>query len=237
MKDFLKKILGEKFIETLSRAKKQYFDGYSIKIYSQDGEDIILKEFFLSNKIEKGFYVDIGAHHPKRFSNTYMFYKKGWRGINIDAMPESMKLFNKKRKRDINLELGISEKEDNLTYYMFDESGLNGFSKEISELRDQNSNYKLIGEKKIKTYPLSYILDKYLPQNQKIDFMNIDAEGLDLEVLKSNNWNKYKPAYILVEITINDLEEILKDEIYVFLKKMNYFLVSKTYRTCIFKLK
>ena len=70
--------------------------------YSQNGEDLILNRF-LENK-KNGFYIDIGAHHPIRFSNTYLFYKKGWRGINIDAMPGSMDLFNKIRSRDINIE-------------------------------------------------------------------------------------------------------------------------------------
>src|SRR6186713_1276577 len=77
------------------------FDKYYSISYSQEGEDLILKRFF--SEKSGGFYVDVGAHHPKRFSNTYMFYKEGWSGINIDAMPGSMKLFNKVRSKDINL--------------------------------------------------------------------------------------------------------------------------------------
>jgi len=152
-------------------------------------------------------------------------------------MPGSMKVFERCRGRDINLEVGISEKAGMLNYYMFDEPCLNGFSKELSEYRDVNSPYKLLSQKEIKTYPLDVILDKYLPENKKIDFMNIDVEGLDFEVLQSNNWDKYKPTFLLVEIIINDLEDLFKDEVYIFLKKMNYVLIAKTYRTCIFKLK
>lgn len=85
-----------------------HWDKFFEKSYSQEGEDLILKRFF-SNK-EKGFYIDIGAHHPKRFSNTYLFYSKGWNGINIDAMPGSMRLFNQIRKRDLNLEVPIAKK-------------------------------------------------------------------------------------------------------------------------------
>lgn len=229
----LKKIMGEKLSNKLKKLKRKYLDNYSIKIYSQDGEDIILKEFF-SGK-EKGFYVDIGAHHPLRLSNTYLFYKKGWSGINIDAMPGSMKIFNKKRRRDINLEVAISDKEEILTYYMFDEPGLNGFSKELSIKRDSNTKYKIIGKKEIKTIPLSKILDKYLPPKMKIDFMNIDVEGLDLQVLKSNDWNKYIPEFILIECTETDLRRIQKEPIYLFLTKKGYVLIAKTYRTCIFR--
>ena len=88
---------------------KEYFD-YK-KSYAQDGEDVALAAFYDTQKGYKGFYVDIGAHHPKRFSNTYFFYKKGWSGINIDAMPGSMHGFRLLRTRDINLEMGISREK------------------------------------------------------------------------------------------------------------------------------
>ena len=120
--------------------------GNATKILSsfsaKEGEDIILSEFF-PNKTD-GFYVDVGAHHPMRFSNTHMFYKKGWRGINIDAMPGSMKAFERKRPRDINLEIGVSGKEGEMTFYMFDDPALNGFSMEISKDRDKNSNFEIL---------------------------------------------------------------------------------------------
>lgn len=233
MKELIKKILGKKVALKLYMLKKEFIDGFTTKIYSQEGEDIILSEFFPGQTY--GFYVDIGAHHPMRFSNTYMFYKRGWRGINIDAMPGSMKAFNRKRFRDINLEMGVSGKEGEMTYYMFDDFALNGFSKDLSKDRDKNSNFEILKERKIKTYPLSKILDEYLPENQKIDFMSIDVEGLDLMVLKSNNWGKYLPSYILVESIGDDIESIIKNPIYLFLKKKQYTIVAKTYRTLIFK--
>jgi len=95
LKIILPKTLKNKFIEI----NNNYFDGYALKSYSQEGEDMILRRLF--EKQLTGFYVDVGAHHPKRFSNTYFFYKQGWHGINIDAMPGSMKLFEKIRPRDI----------------------------------------------------------------------------------------------------------------------------------------
>lgn len=212
---------------------KIFFRSFCNKYYSQEGEDIILNEF-LGNK-NKGFFVDVGAHHPKRFSNTYLFYKKGWNGINIDPMPKSMKLFNIFRKRDINLELGISNNEGTLLYYIFDEPALNGFSKTISVDRAKNTKYKIIGKINIKTYPLKNILEKHVPKGINIDFLSIDVEGLDFEVLESNDWNKYKPTYILIEILGKNLDEIVYDKIYVYLKNLNYNLIAKTSRTCIFK--
>ena len=106
--------------------------------YSQEGEDILLNKIFSGKK--EGFYIDIGAHHPKRFSNTYLFYQKGWQGINVDCMPGSMKLFKKLRPRDINLELGVSENESEKDYYVFNDTALNSFSKEHSEKLSQAEN-------------------------------------------------------------------------------------------------
>jgi len=233
MKRFLIGLLGNKLSIKLYLFKKEYIDGFTTKIYSQEGEDIILSEFF-PNKTD-GFYVDVGAHHPMRFSNTHMFYKKGWRGINIDAMPGSMKAFERKRPRDINLEIGVSGKEGEMTFYMFDDPALNGFSMEISKDRDKNSNFEIIEERKIKTYPLSKILNKYLPKDQKIDFMSIDVEGLDMMVLESNDWKRYSPRYLLVECIGDTVEDIMQDKIYRFLSEKGYKIVGKTYRTLILR--
>ncbi len=233
MKRFLQGLLGNRLSIKLYLFKKEYIDGFTTKIYSQEGEDIILSEFF-PNKTD-GFYVDVGAHHPMRFSNTHMFYKKGWRGINIDAMPGSMKAFERKRPRDINLEIGVSGKEGEMTFYMFDDPALNGFSMEISKDRDKNSNFEIIEERKIKTYPLSKILNKYLPKDQKIDFMSIDVEGLDMMVLESNDWKRYSPRYLLVECIGDTVEDIMQDNIYRFLSKKGYKIVGKTYRTLILR--
>ena len=200
--------------------------------YSQNGEDLILNRF-LDNKKE-GFFVDVGAHHPIRFSNTFLFYKKGWSGINIDAMPGSMAAFNKIRPKDINVEKGIALKNDKLTFYQFNESALNTFSKEEAFSKNKDG-YKIIKRNLIEVDTLENILDKYMPINTKIDFLNIDAEGKDEEVLISNNWVKYKPSYILVEI----LREVYlgknNSSIKKFLKTKGYIPINKIYDTYIFK--
>mgnify|MGYP000386209437 CR=1 FL=1 len=208
---------------------------HSVISYAQEGEDIILNRF-LNNK-ETGFFVDIGAHHPKRFSNTFNFYKKGWRGINIDAMPDSMIAFKKERPEDINLEIGISKTKKELNYYMFNEPALNTFSEVEAKRKDGLGTYKIIEKRTVITYPLVAILDKYLGENQVIDFISIDAEGLDLEVIQSNNWDKYRPTYVLVEdLKKYELEELLlSSELYKTMLSHNYKLVAKTFNTLFFK--
>ena len=206
---------------------------YSQKSFSQEGEDLVL-EHFMGNKMG-GFYVDVGAHHPFRFSNTYYFYKKGWKGINIDATPGSMVQFDKYRPRDINLEIPIANNNQKIDYYIFDEPALNGFSATLSKNRDKNTPYKIKTIVKLKTQKLSQVLDKYLPMGTVIDFLTIDVEGYEQAVLTSNNWVKYQPKFILVEILFSRIDNVQNSQIYKFLTKKQYSLIAITGRTFIFK--
>jgi FkbM family methyltransferase len=205
------------------------------KSYSVEGEDIILYKHMPDEK--KGFYVDIGAHHPKQYSNTYLFYKKGWAGINIDAMPNSMNLFKKYRKRDINLELGVSLNEGELLFYTFDKPVYNTFSAEKKDEYLKNG-IKLDSTVKVSTMPLSKILDQHLPQYQKINFFSIDVEGFDMDVINSNNWSKYRPDYIVVEdhhLVNKSLLDIQTSETNHLLMNLNYIPIAKAFYSVIYK--
>ncbi len=199
--------------------------------YAQEGEDLVLRRFISK---DRGFFVDIGAHHPKRFSNTYFFYKKGWAGVNVDALPGSMVIFKKFRPRDINIEAGISNDNKVINFYTFTESAYNTFSKELADSCIlQGGVLKEVIE--LKTIKLSELLDTILPKETAIDFLNIDVEGLDLAVLESNNWDKYKPKYILVESLGFSIEKLNESSVYNFLKDKHYRLVAKTLNTLFFE--
>jgi hypothetical protein len=165
-------LLPPKILAILRFIKNRYMLDYSSKTFSQEGEDVILRRIFQSK--EEGFYVDVGAHHPFKYSNTYIFYKKGWTGINLDAMPGSMILFEKYRPRDINLEIPIGNSEGNLTYNIFNDKALNGFSKEISDKREIDNEYYIEAKIEMKVTKLSTILNEYLPKNKEIDFLMVD---------------------------------------------------------------
>ena len=140
--------------------------------YSQEGEDLILKSMFEDRgRGHKGFYVDVGALHPYRLSNTAFFYEKGWSGINIEPTPTAIELFKKHRPRDINLNLGVGNGTAELTFYCFDEPALNSFSKELSEERHNTSKFKITGEVKIPISPLSVILDEHLPKSKGYEIL------------------------------------------------------------------
>lgn len=201
--------------------------------FSQMAEDLIVAQLFEDKK--RGFYVDVGAFHPTLYSNTYVFYQKGWRGLNIDAMPRSMELFKKLRPRDINIEVAISNAQKEGQYHISNSGALNTFSKERVRAIKKMHEYLIINKIKIKTVPLSFVLGKYLPKKQNIDFMSIDVEGLDLQVLKSNDWTRYRPKVIIVEALTFNLDEPKKNQVYLFLKKKRYELVAKSDKSLIFK--
>jgi len=145
-----------------------------------------------------GFYVDVGAFHPTLFSNTYFFYLNGWSGINVEARPGSKALFDKVRPRDVNLEVGVSRERASLTYYFIGEnSPMNSFSRDFLKQIQMLDHVK--SEISIPTAPLAEILEQHLPKGQAIDFLNVDVEGHDLEVLESNDWQRFRPRIVVVE--------------------------------------
>jgi len=174
----------------LNQFLRRMFDGS----YSQYGEDLIIDKL-LSNK-SLGFYVDIGASHPMKFNNTYMFYLRGWNGINIDPNPSSKEAFDMIRSRDINYTLGIANKTAKMPFYMMDESMYSTFSKKEAD-ESILSGKKLNGVVPVKVKKLKDVLTKINPKH--IDFMSIDTEGYDFDVLQSNDWKKYKPTVLCVE--------------------------------------
>lgn len=165
--------------------------------YSQNGEDIILNAIFPNDY--KGFYVDVGAHHPYRISNTYLLFTRGWHGVNIDANPETINMFKRARPHDTNLNIGVSGNSDYLNYHSFSDPAVNTFSAIEAEKWKNKKWIKYLGAKEVRTDTLANILSKNLPENQIIDVLSIDVEGLDFDVLKSNDWKLYQPRVIIVE--------------------------------------
>jgi FkbM family methyltransferase len=216
----------------LARMRARVMDIHAIKSYSQEGEDMILRRIFDGK--QQGFYVDVGAHHPRRFSNTHSFYKAGWRGINIEPNPVAMQEFLSARTRDINLQYGVADSARASTYYLFDDSALNTFDREIVDSRIAGTPYKLTGTLEVPVERLDTLLLKHLPRNQRIDFLSIDVEGLDLQVLYSNDWQLYRPRCVLVESRDTTIEDVIRGEIFRFMNSQGYELFAKTFNTLIF---
>jgi FkbM family methyltransferase len=175
-----------------------------------------------------GFFVDVGAHHPFYLSNTFLFYRLGWTGINIDAMPGSMKKFQALRPRDINLEIAISDHSNALTFYEFDHESMNGFVENIAAFAAEHPQIRVLNKHTIQTCPLKEVLAKHLPPGQPIDFLSVDVEGLDLQVLQSNDWTRFRPAVVVAEdVEAADLAGIARSRISDYMRDQSYIPVSR----------
>ncbi len=203
-------------------------------IFSQFGEDLII-ESIISNK-KDGIYVDIGANHPIKFNNTFLFYKKGWRGINIEPNPNRFFLFKLFRKKDINLNIGIGKENSTLDFYIFKEDTLCTFEKDVAK-KYQNMGHKLKKIKKINVFSLKEIFIKNL-KHRNIDILTIDTEGYDMEVLKSNDWNIYRPDLIILETLEYKKDRTGKKLNYLFdpyMESIGYNKIADTYINTIYK--
>jgi len=148
-----------------------------------------------------------------------------------------MRLFQRVRPKDINVEAGVSSNRQLLTYYAFNEPALNTFDKDLA-LKRVGGIYSIVKEVKIMCAPLRELLDEHLPANTRIDLLTVDVEGLDYDVLRSNDWSRYSPEFILVEcMKFATLDHASADPVVALLSEHHYSVVAKTMHTVLFRLK
>ncbi len=206
-------------------------DDYKVS-YAQNREDLILEAFF--PEIEKGTYIDIGANHPVRHSVTKRFYDKGWRGMNIEPNPDLFKLIEKHRPEDINLNIGIGSEPGELSFRIYHSldglAGLSTFSDVMKRAYEKNNSAqtKSYTDIKTKVLPLKNVLSQH--KVGKIDFLRINVEGFEHEVLEGNDWTKFRPQMICIEAThlVRDWHDLLAKVGYktVFNDGLNDYLIA-----------
>ena len=212
--------------------KKIYYEKYTKKSYSISNVDLVIERIF-KNKND-GIYIDVGCNHPIKYNNTYLLYKKGWHGLNIDLDKKSIDQFNKLKKRDINILTLVTsiDNEEKELYYYHERSAINTISKELAKSRNQR--HKEI--KKIKGISLNSIIENSKFKESKINLLSIDIENYEYEALKNFNFDKYEIDVIVTEITdINvknleiynlSLENIVETNLYKLMLKNNYKLIN-----------
>lgn len=208
-------------------------DPYASRSYAQEGEDLVLRRYFEGRR--RGFFVDVGAHHPRRFSNTYLSYRLGWRGINVEPNPELAALFTRERPGDVTLALGVSDAPGTLTYFRFNEPALNSFDATLSRERDGAGGYHIIGTSQVQVVPLSGILTEHLPPGTAIDLLTVDVEGHDLAVLRSNDWTRFRPTVVLAEALGTSLADVAGSDLHTYLAAQGYELFGKTVHTLFYR--
>ena len=199
----------------------------NIKFFSSHSQFNEEKKIFKLFK-KKGTYLDLGCFHPIRYNNTFLLFKSGWSGINIDLNPLSIELFNVARPNDVNICTAISDKESVKNLYFYHNlSPINTLSKKHTLLVKDIFGTNYLQKKKIRTQKLNSLLKKN--NIKKIDYFNIDIEGYELQVLKTIDFDYFDIKVICVEI-ITSSKNIKKKEkkIIQFLKKKKYTFKFKT---------
>ena len=202
--------------------KELYYNKYSKKSFSISSVDLIIGRLF--SNFNCGIYLDIGCNHPIKYNNTYLLYKKGWKGINVDLDSESIKQFNLMRKNDHNVNALVTSKdnEEKDLYFYHKRSAINTISKVLAEKRE-NKPKKI---KKLKGVSINTIIENSPFRNEKINLLSIDIENYEFEALKEFNFAKYNIDVIVSEVTDidsskfelynNSLEKITKILTYIF---------------------
>ena len=185
--------------------------------YAQNFEDVILSRVFADKK--EGCYVDVGAQHPLYDSVTKAFYDRGWQGINIEPVKEYYELLAKERERDLNLNLAVGETESELDFFELEGTGLSTFDRATAERLAAEEGYN-INSYQVPVVKLADILEQHL--NCQIDFLKIDVEGWEEQVILGNDWSKFRPTVIVVEATIPNSPTRTETNITEILKEQNY---------------
>lgn len=191
--------------------------------FSQFGEDLLILSYFSNYKaLErfKGFYVDIGAFHPFKLSNTVLLYKLGWHGLNIDCDQDKIELFNRLRPRDINVCAAIANSNKEMTLLRYPMSATNRLSNKYADEQLSLCGEVPVDQLVIKTKSLETVLLENNLENNRIDYLNIDVEGMELEVLEGIDFSKRMPQLISIEIMNSENFQLINQ----FLEKYRYIV-------------
>ena len=201
--------------------------------WAQEAEDLLLVSLHEQMPPRSRFYVDVGAHHPQRFSNTWLFYQQGWRGINIDPVPGVMDEFKRVRPRDINLEVAISDRVGTARFFIFDETAVSTMSESLAKEREEETPYRITTELDVPTRTLTSVLEEHQPPGDLIDFMTVDVEGHELKVVRSLDWTRWRPTFLLIEAL--DAEDAHADLVAETIAEIGYRRVVQTPRTVFYR--
>jgi FkbM family methyltransferase len=181
---------------------------YADETFSQCGEDRILAFLFWQLAIPTPRYLDVGTWHPCVGNNTYLFYRAGARGVCVEPNPDLVPLIREKRPGDEVLNVGVSAEESGpCHYYVFEDGSHNTFDAELAAARARSGREPILKEMSVPVVSLESIITDYFPDG--LELLSLDTEGLDLALLKSLNYKKYRPLAICAE-TVEFSETLAK---------------------------
>jgi len=204
--------------------------------YSQFGEDMVIEALLTTHRrIDAGTYVDVGAFDPWRYSNTALLHTAhGWRGVNIDPSSDAIAAFVQERPDDRNIVSLVGRPDREVEYVRFNHPAVNTADPGmIARQLDERTPFEELSREVLTPVPLRELLDAHL-DGRTVDFLNVDAEGMDLEVLETNDWNRYRPFLLAVEVHGLQMDDPAASTIHRFLQSVGYRWVSHVFVTSLF---
>lgn len=204
--------------------------------YSQFGEDVVLWSLLQTfGRLDSpGRYVDVGALHPTHMSNTAMLRHLGWRGVNIDANPDNLAEFDRLRPDDVNVQAAISDQPEDVEFTIFDIAGLSTADPRMLAKHAVSGQGKVLRRVVLRTRTLADVLSEALSPDDTVDVMSVDVEGFDLKALRSHNWDRYAPFFLLVEDHEISLLDRPKSPVFDYLTPLGYRLAAQVFVTSIY---
>jgi FkbM family methyltransferase len=204
--------------------------------FSQFGEDTIVTAMLPAYGLDRapGFYVDVGAYHPVYLSNTQMLHLRGWSGVNIDANPAAVARFREARPNDRNVHAAVADQENEVAFDIYALDAISTADADSKAAYAREGRAQLQDTLHLRTRRLRDILAETVPPGRRIDLMSVDVEGFDLAVLRSNDWERFAPFFLLVEDPALSLLDRPDSEIFRFLQPLGYRLASQAYITSIY---
>lgn len=204
--------------------------------YAQSGEDIIVDYVLSWMKIEKPTYLDVGAHHPKWLSNTYLFYKRGCRGVCVEPDPDLYKKIKRSRNGDVCLNVGVGlQGNTKADLYVMSPRTLNTFSRdEVDRYSIYYDGCKVDKIISVDLLSMNDILSKHF--SEVPNFLSIDVEGLDDSITKSIDFERFRPQVICIETVSYSMDKSLEksSSIATHMEGNDYFVYADTFINTIF---
>jgi FkbM family methyltransferase len=204
--------------------------------WALEAEDVLISLLLKAGESPAGRgYVDIGAHHPRNFSTTFLLYRLGWTGLLVEPNPALAQQLRRWRHRDVVEQCAVSDSSGTATFYMYANPCYSTLSAaHAARLQDQEG---MRPEQEIVT-PVRTLRELAIAHPSvfgRAELLKVDAEGHDIQVLRSNDWSTFRPRLVVAEMLGETAATAGRDQVAEFLQEQGYFLRSFLYHSAIFE--
>jgi FkbM family methyltransferase len=206
--------------------------------FAQCGQDRLAEHLLMrhytgrNDRIDDGHYVDVGAYHPRRLSNTAYFYDLGWRGICIDPGVDCPATFAAERPEDVFISGVVSKHAGRQLVHL----GVSPSHNTIKTDAEGRPNRRVKGQVEVDSFPLSAILEEHAADWERVDLLSVDVEGVALEVLESADLGRWQPTLAIIEFVSRDVSRVFSNPIHELMKGFGYELAAWTPLDCFYLL-